>query len=98
MRARAALCHRRGFCGSAWLQQALDTIDYGKVVAIDYARTTSWMANHHYSEWCRTYRGQRPGTSPLDSPGTQDITCEVALDQLARVRPPDSDRSQVEFL
>ena len=27
-----------------------------------------------------------------------DVTCEVAVDQLARVRPPTSDRSQAEWL
>ncbi len=26
------------------------------------------------------------------------MTCEVAVDQLARVRPPDADRSQAEWL
>ena len=73
-------------------------IDAGKVVTIDYAHDTQWMVNRDFSDWCRTYRSQRPGTYPLDSPGTQDITCEVAVDQLARVRPPSRDRTQAEFL
>jgi SAM-dependent MidA family methyltransferase len=30
--------------------------------------------------------------------GDQDITCEVAVDQLAGVRQPARDRSQAEFL
>ena len=73
-------------------------IDAGKVVTIDYAHDTQWMVNRDFSDWCRTYRSQRPGTYPLDSPGTQDITCEVAIDQLARVQAPHRDRSQAEFL
>jgi SAM-dependent MidA family methyltransferase len=34
----------------------------------------------------------------LDALGTQDITCEVALDQLALVRPPDRHQRQAGFL
>jgi hypothetical protein len=30
----------------------------------------------------RTYRGHERGGAPLDALGTQDITCEVPLDQL----------------
>jgi hypothetical protein len=35
---------------------------------------------------------------PLHSPGMQDITCVVAWDQLAAVRPPDDNRSQADWL
>jgi SAM-dependent MidA family methyltransferase len=34
----------------------------------------------------------------LDDLGAQDVTCEVAVDQLATVRAPISDRSQAEWL
>jgi SAM-dependent MidA family methyltransferase len=46
----------------------------------------------------RTYRGQGRGGPPLADLGHQDVTCEVAVDQLAVVRRPTSDRSQAAFL
>jgi len=81
-----------------WVKAAIDLLDHGKVVAIDYVRTTRWMLGHPWEDWMRTYRGHRPGASPLELPGTQDITCEVAVDQLASVRTPDHDRTQTDFL
>jgi SAM-dependent MidA family methyltransferase len=81
-----------------WLQSAFNVLDRGRVVLFDYARTTRWMARHEWEDWLRTYRGHRPGGAPLESPGTQDITCEVAIDQLMQVRRPDKDRSQTDFL
>jgi SAM-dependent MidA family methyltransferase len=68
------------------------------VVVIDYASTTATMVARPQTEWLRTYRGHERGGPPLDAPGTQDITVEVAIDQLAAVRPPDLDQSQAEFL
>src|SRR5207253_294565 len=38
------------------------------------------------------------GGAPLEQPGDQDVTCEVAVDQLAAVRPSSVDRSQADFL
>lgn len=81
-----------------WLATAIDTIDRGRIVTFDYVRTTRWMARHSWDEWMRTYRNHRPGGSPYDSPGTQDITCEVAVDQLSLIRRPSKDRTQTEFL
>jgi SAM-dependent MidA family methyltransferase len=81
-----------------WVERALGLISQGRVVTIDFMRSTQWMLNHDFSEWCRTYRSQRPGTSPLDVPGTQDITCEVAMDQISRVKSPNFNRSQADFL
>jgi SAM-dependent MidA family methyltransferase len=49
-------------------------------------------------EWVRTYRRGGPGSDALDRPGSQDLTVEVCVDQLARVQPPVLDRSQAEFL
>lgn len=83
---------------ASWLRQALDLLAAGRVVAIDYGTTTAALAARPWAEWVRTYRAHERGGHPLDAPGTQDVTCEVALDQLATVRPPTSDRSQAEFL
>ncbi|MGI8754383.1 MAG: SAM-dependent methyltransferase [Acidimicrobiales bacterium] len=83
---------------AAWLSDALDLAVGGRVMAIDYASTTTEMAVRPWTDWVRTYAGHARGAPPLEAPGTQDITCEVAVDQLATVRPPDLDRSQAEFL
>lgn len=80
----------------SWLASSLHVLERGRVVTIDYADATPSMARRPWTEWLRTYRAQDRGDYPLDRPGTQDITCEVAVDQL---RPrPDADRAQAEFL
>ncbi|MDQ3305436.1 MAG: SAM-dependent methyltransferase [Actinomycetota bacterium] len=82
----------------AWLGGALSRPEAGKVVVIDYADTTASLASRPWRDWVRTYRSQGRGGVPLDHPGEQDVTCEVALDQLARVRQPDVNRTQAEWL
>ena len=82
----------------AWLRAALELVARGRVLVVDHADTTPSMARRPWREWLRTYRGHARGGHPLDRPGTQDVTCEVAVDQLARVRPPSSHRSQADFL
>jgi SAM-dependent MidA family methyltransferase len=67
----------------------------GRVVVIDYADTTASMARRPWSDWLRTYREQHRGTDPLGELGTQDITCEVAVDQLP---PPTTNMAQAEWL
>jgi SAM-dependent MidA family methyltransferase len=81
-----------------WLRDALRTLERGRVVVIDYAETTTELSRRPQSEWVRTYRNGGPGGSPLELPGSQDITCEVCVDQLARARHGALDRSQSEFL
>ncbi len=83
---------------SIWLTDALRLVERGRVVVFDYADTTASMAERPQAEWLRTYRGHERGGPPLDQPGTQDITVEVAVDQLAAVRRPDLDQPQVDFL
>jgi SAM-dependent MidA family methyltransferase len=81
-----------------WLADALDLAAGGRVVAIDYASTTSELAGRPWTEWVRTYARHGRAGLPLEGPGNADVTCEVAIDQLAMVRTPDLDRSQAEFL
>ncbi len=82
---------------SRWLGEALDLAgDGGRVVAIDYWSHTDALVNRPWTDWVRTYRRHERGGSPLEALGTQDITCEVAIDQLAV--PPTSDRSQASWL
>ncbi len=82
----------------AWLARAGTVVGAGRVVVVDYADTTASLARRPWRDWLRTYRGQGRGGAPLDHPGDQDLTCEVAVDQLARVRVPRSDRPQAEWL
>ena len=81
-----------------WLRQALGLLERGRVVVVDYGTTTAALARRPGTEWVRTYRAHGRGGAPLDDLGHQDVTGEVAVDQLARVRPPAADRSQAEFL
>lgn len=83
---------------AAWLSEALAVVERGRVVVIDYADTTASLARRPQEEWLRTYRTHERGGAPLDEPGTQDITVEVAVDQLSAVRTPDLDRPQADFL
>jgi SAM-dependent MidA family methyltransferase len=78
-----------------WVKAAGDIVHRGRVVAFDYADTTANLARRPWTEWVRTYRAHGRGSAPLGDLGLQDITCEVAVDQLP---PPTSDTSQSEFL
>lgn len=78
-----------------WVEQASSHLRSGRVVAIDYCDSTDSLASRPWREWVRTYRGHAPGGHPLERPGEQDITCEVAVDQLP---PPTLGRSQADFL
>ena len=82
----------------AWLRSALRCVSPGRVVVIDYADVTSSLARRPWTDWVRTYRSHGRGGRPLDHLGEQDVTCEVAVDQMALVRPLSADRSQADFL
>ena len=82
-----------------WLHEALAVAGpRGRVVVIDYAATTAELAGRPQDRWVRTYRGHRHGAGFLEALGEQDVTCEVAIDQLATVKRPVSDRSQADWL
>lgn len=70
----------------------------GRVVALDYCSTTAELARRPWPDWVRTYAAHGRAGHPLAEMGTANITCEVAVDQLARVRPPDSDVAQSDWL
>ncbi len=67
----------------------------GRLVIFDYCSTTSSMAQRPWREWLRTYRHHERGGHYLQHPGQQDITADVALDQLPI---PDAVRSQAQWL
>ena len=82
-----------------WLRDALAVVGArGRVMAIDYAATTAELAGRPQDQWVRTYRGHRHGAGLLEALGQQDVTCEVAIDQLATVKRPALDRSQSDWL
>jgi SAM-dependent MidA family methyltransferase len=68
------------------------------VVVWDYASTTPELAARPTEDWLRTYRGHQRGGHPLEHLGEQDVTCEVAVDQLALVRPPAVATTQADWL
>ncbi len=83
---------------SDWLRRALSICRTGSVVAIDYTSDTTEVARRPQWDWLRTYRHHERGAGPLVAPGAQDITCEVAVDQLATVRPPTRRSTQADWL
>ena len=81
---------------AAWIEAAHRLVRSGSVVAIDYCSpTTSALAVRPWREWLRTYRKHERGGHYLAEPGSQDITTEVAIDQLPE---PDAVRSQAQWL
>jgi SAM-dependent MidA family methyltransferase len=68
--------------GAAWVAQARALIERGALLLLDYGDTTPSLAARPATGWLRTYRGHERGGRPLDDLGTQDITCEVPVDQL----------------
>jgi SAM-dependent MidA family methyltransferase len=73
-----------------WIERAKATAP--RVVCVDYGvATTNELIGR---EWLRTYREHGRGGDPLHNPGSQDITADVAFDQLA----PDRLTTQAEWL
>jgi SAM-dependent MidA family methyltransferase len=96
--ARAALGARAPLhdAAVAWIEDALAVVRSGAVVLFDYfVPTTAELAARPWRQWLRTYRAHDRGGHYLAMPGSQDITTEVAIDQLP---VPDSVRSQSQWL
>jgi SAM-dependent MidA family methyltransferase len=81
-----------------WLREALERVERGRVVVIDYGATTSELAARPAAEWLRTYHDHQRGGAPLEHLGLQDVTVEVATDQLASFRRTTQQRTQAEAL
>lgn len=79
-----------------WVATARALLRGGTLLVVDYCTaTTSELADRPWREWLRTYRGHERGGHYLAEPGSQDITTEVAVDQLPA---PDVVRSQAQWL
>jgi SAM-dependent MidA family methyltransferase len=80
----------------AWVEQATGLLTAGSLLVVDYVTArTAQLATQPWRQWLRTYRGHERGDHYLVDPGTQDITAQVALDQLL---PPDAVRTQAQLL
>ena len=65
-------------------------------MAFDYCSpTTAALVARPWRDWLRTYRGHERGEHYLADVGGQDITVEVAVDQLPC---PDAVRTQAQWL
>lgn len=83
----------------AWLRSALGVLRSGSVLVVDYARSrTTEFAEQPMDDWLRTYRDHDRGSGPLEDPGSQDITVDVAVDQLTAVAEPAVVLSQADWL
>lgn len=71
--------------GAVWVKRALRLLDHGRLMVFDYGASTATLAERRWTDWARTYRNHRRGTAVLADVGLQDITFDVAVDQL-----PDS--------
>jgi SAM-dependent MidA family methyltransferase len=65
-----------------WVSDALSLLTAGRLVTFDYTTSTSMMGVRPWREWLRTFVAHGRGVHYLSAVGEQDITVEVALDQL----------------
>ncbi|HEY4408934.1 MAG TPA: SAM-dependent methyltransferase [Acidimicrobiia bacterium] len=69
---------------AGWLRDAGAMLRRGVIAVVDYAAPVEDLAARGQTGWLRTYRAQRPGGSPLEAPGAQDITGDVPVEGLHR--------------
>jgi SAM-dependent MidA family methyltransferase len=67
-----------------WLRAAAAMLRRGVIAVLDYAAPVEELAARGQAGWLRTYRTQQRGSSPLDDPGSQDVTADVPLQALHR--------------
>ncbi len=79
-----------------WVVDVRSLLAGGSLIVIDYVTPrTAQLAAEPWRNWLRTYRGHERGAHYLRDVGEQDITTQVALDQLPE---PDELRTQAQFL
>jgi SAM-dependent MidA family methyltransferase len=86
-----------------WLRTAAGLLRRGVIAILDYAAPVEELAARGQAGWLRTYRAQQRGDSPLDHPGSQDITADVPLEALHRAAVAaglsvQSDTTQADWL
>ncbi len=83
---------------ASFVADVVERLAGGHLAIIDYVADTAAFVARDWREWVRTYRAHERGGHPLDDPGTQDITCEVAIDEIVRAAVPHEIVSQAAFL
>ena len=81
-----------------WLRRALEVLERGRLVVVDYGATTAELVDRSGAGWLRTFREHERGGPPHEQLGRQDITVDVPVDQLATVARPDADVDQAIWL
>ena len=69
----------------AWLRRAIDHLEAGSIVIIDYGDTSEGLLPRRADGTLRTYRAHHLGPHPLDEPGETDITADVNFTALKKV-------------
>lgn len=65
-----------------WVRRALDRLEAGTIVLIDYGDTAEGLLPRRADGTLRTYRSHHLGPHPLDEPGATDITADVNFSAL----------------
>jgi len=68
-----------------WVRAALDRLDRGALVIIDYGGTAEELEPRRTQGTLRTYRSHHLGPDPLLEPGATDVTVDVNFTALAAV-------------
>jgi SAM-dependent MidA family methyltransferase len=69
----------------AWMAGALERLEAGSIVIIDYGDTAEGLLPRRGDGTLRTYRAHHLGPHPLDEPGETDITADVNFSALRAI-------------
>jgi SAM-dependent MidA family methyltransferase len=78
-----------------WVRAALDRLDRGALVVIDYGGTAEELEPRRTQGTLRTYRSHHLGPDPLLEPGATDVTVDVNL--TAAVAVAEAEGASVEL-
>ena len=81
-----------------WLADALDRLEAGAILVIDYGDTAENLLPRRQDGTLRTYRAHHLGPHPLDEPGQTDITADVNFTALLDLHPNATLHRQDDFL
>jgi SAM-dependent MidA family methyltransferase len=68
-----------------WLRSALDWLETGAIVVVDYGDTSEGLRPRRAAGTIRTYRAHHLGPDPWLEPGATDITMDVDFSALGDV-------------
>lgn len=78
-----------------WLHQAIDRLDSGLILLVDYGGTVEELEPRRSHGTLRTYRGHHLGPDPLLEPGETDITVDVNFTALLAVAAERGHRAEL---